>query len=100
MDLGTHLFDLLRFLLGDFSKVSATLDTRISSRPDVKTGLPAPVDVDDIAVVQCRLANGAIGVLEASRLATGVQDELRFEIHGSLGATFVELDGAKFSYHL
>ena len=86
MDLGTHAFDLMRHLIGDFEQVSATLQTRIPLRPDPTTGQPAPVDVDDIAVVQCKLKNGAIGVLEASRLATGVQDELRFEIHGSLGA--------------
>mgnify|MGYP001205252857 CR=1 FL=1 len=86
MDLGTHAFDLLRHLVGDLDAVSAQLVTRISERPDVVTGEAAPVDVDDIAVVQARLASGAVGVLEASRLATGVQDELRFELHGSKGA--------------
>lgn len=86
MDLGVHLIDLLRWLLGDFTEVSATLQTRIPSRPDAKTGAPAVVDVDDIAIAQVKLESGAIGVLEASRLATGVQDELRFEIHGSRGA--------------
>jgi len=44
------------------------------------------VDVDDLAIVQVRTERGAVGVIEASRLATGVQDELRFEIHGSKGA--------------
>lgn len=86
MDLGVHIFDLLRHLLGDFASVCATLDTRISARPDLKTGELLPVDVDDIAVVQARTQSGAVGVIEASRLATGVQDELRFEIHGSRGA--------------
>jgi predicted dehydrogenase len=86
MDLGVHIFDLLRFLLGDFSSVNAVLETRIGERPDPKTGEPRPVDVDDIAVVQARTKSGAVGVIEASRLATGVQDEMRFEIHGSKGA--------------
>jgi predicted dehydrogenase len=86
MDLGVHIFDLLRYLLGEFDSVQATLDTRIHERPDAQTGQPAPVDVDDIAVVQARTKSGAVGVVEASRLATGVQDELRFEIHGSRGA--------------
>ena len=86
MDLGTHIFDLLRHLIGGFDAVSAQLVTRIPMRPDVVTGESSPVDVDDIAVVQVRTASGAVGVLEASRLATGVQDEMRFEIHGSRGA--------------
>jgi predicted dehydrogenase len=86
MDLGAHIFDLVRWLVGDFAAVSAQLQTRIAERPDPKTGASAPVDVDDIAVAQVRTRSGAVGVIEASRLATGVQDELRFEIHGSKGA--------------
>ncbi len=85
MDLGVHAADLMRWLLGDYAAVHAQMQTRIATRPDPKTGEPKPVDVDDIAVVQARMASGAIGVVEASRLATGVQDELRFEIHGSRG---------------
>ena len=41
--------------------------------------------MDDMALANCRLAGGAIGTLEASRLATGVQDELRLELHGTKG---------------
>jgi predicted dehydrogenase len=86
MDLGAHVFDLVRHLVGEIAEVSADLRTFIPERPDPRTGEPAPVDVDDVAVVQARAANGALGVIEASRLATGVQDELRIEIHGSRGA--------------
>jgi predicted dehydrogenase len=85
MDLGVHIADLLRWLLGDFSAVSALLETRISQRPDPITGALAPVDVDDYCLAQVRLVSGAPGIVEASRLATGVQDELRFELHGSRG---------------
>ena len=86
MDLGAHVFDLTRWLVGEFDSVSATLVTRINERPDPCTGAPAPVDVDDIALIQARTQSGAIGIIEASRLATGVQDELRIELHGSKGA--------------
>lgn len=91
MDLGVHVFDLMRHLLGDFAEVNARLETFMPERPDPRTGAPAPVDVDDVAVIQARTASGAIGVLEASRLATGTQDELRFEIHGSRGALAFQL---------
>ena len=57
----------------------------IKERRDPKTGAMRPVDVDDIALAQCALAGGAMGTLEASRLATGVQDELRLELHGTKG---------------
>jgi len=32
-----------------------------------------------------RTQSGAVGTIEASKLATGSEDELRLEIHGSLG---------------
>ena len=86
MDLGAHVFDLVRNLLGDFADVKADLRTFIPRRPDPKTGAFGVVDVDDVAIVHARLASGAVGVIEASRLATGTQDDLRLEIHGSRGA--------------
>ncbi len=93
-DLGAHVIDLTRFLLGpgtnvgragEFAAVSATLQTIIPERTEAATGRLRTVDVDDLALVQCRLVGGAVGTLEASRLATGVQDELRIELHGSKG---------------
>lgn len=86
MDLGVHIFDLIRHLLGEASEVHAMLETRIPRRHDPVTGEMKDVEVDDIAIVQIRMQNGAVGVIEASRLATGKQDELRFEIHGTRGA--------------
>ena len=86
MDLGAHVFDLVRFLLGEFDEVRAHLETFIKERPDPKTGDMGIVDVDDVATVQAKMASGAVGVVEASRLATGTQDDLRLEIHGSRGA--------------
>jgi len=87
MDLGAHIADLIRWLLSDeYEQVSAQLTTGIHERPNPATGGTDTVDVDDIAIVQTRMKSGAIGVIEASRLATGVQDELRFELHGSKGA--------------
>jgi predicted dehydrogenase len=94
-DLGAHAIDLMRFLLGpgtgvgragEFAAVSADLQTVIPERPDPQTGAMCRVEVDDIALAHCRLAGGATGTLEASRLATGAQDELRFELHGSRGS--------------
>ncbi len=94
VDLGAHIIDLMRFLLdrpavpgaGRFAEVSADMRTVIAERMDQKSGTLRTVDVDDIALVNCRLQGGATGTIEASRLATGVQDEMRFEIHGSRGS--------------
>ncbi len=92
-DLGAHIIDLLRFLTadtnieraGEISHLQANLQTVIRERKDPKTGTMRPVEVDDIAFAMCEMEGGALGTLEASRLATGVQDEIRLELHGSKG---------------
>ncbi len=93
-DLGAHVIDLIRYTIGnganvtragEFSSLSAVLQTLITQRKDAKSGSMRPVDVDDIAFATCIMEGGAAGTLEASRLATGVQDELRLELHGSKG---------------
>jgi len=87
VDLGSHLIDLIRFLLGDFEAVRAETRTFITERP-VSRGAAEKeaVTVDDVAWVQARLRSGVTGTLEASRFATGRVDDLRFEIHGERGA--------------
>jgi predicted dehydrogenase len=85
-DLGTHIVDLLQHLMGPFSAVQATTETFFRERPDPKTGKPVPVEVDDLALMTVRTPDGALGTIEVSRVATGVNDELRFEIHGTDGA--------------
>ena len=86
-DLGSHVIDLTRYLLGDFAEVHNLAETFIKERPlKNDPSKNAPVEVDDISILSFRLKSGAIGTLESSRLAMGVQDEIRFEAHGSKGA--------------
>ncbi|MBN2325552.1 MAG: Gfo/Idh/MocA family oxidoreductase [Candidatus Omnitrophica bacterium] len=86
-DLGAHVIDLTRHLLGDFSEVMHLGETMIKERPlPGNPDVMAPVEVDDVSILLFRLKNGAVGTLESSRLATGAQDEVRFEAHGSQGA--------------
>ena len=87
VDLGCHIIDITRFLLGDFDRLLATSKTFIKERPKAKdSNEKTPVDVDDISWITAEMKNGAIGTLEMSRLAMGVNDEFRIEIHGSKGA--------------
>jgi len=44
------------------------------------------VDVDDLALLMFELENGALGTLEATKVATGANDEIRLEMHGEKGA--------------
>jgi predicted dehydrogenase len=86
-DLGSHVLDLVFCLLGPFGTVHGTLDTLIKERP-VALGADekGPVDVDDIALMQVRMADGFLGVVEISRMGTGAVNDLRIEIYGERGA--------------
>jgi predicted dehydrogenase len=86
-DLGSHIIDLMRYLLGEYDAVRGATKTWVTERPspDDPTRM-LPVDVDDYVCLEARLASGAIGFIEASRYATGVQDHVEFAIHGEGGA--------------
>ena len=93
VDLGSHAIDLLRHLLGEVRRVWGVTCTQIKERP-VAPGAAqrVPVTVDDLALAHVELESGALGTLEASRLATGSVDSLSFEIHGDRGALAFHLD--------
>lgn len=86
-DLGSHILDLLYMLLGPFASVQATLDTLIKDRPTAAGASErVAVDVDDIALMHARLATGMLGLVEISRMGTGLNNEVTVEIFGDKGA--------------
>jgi predicted dehydrogenase len=99
VDLGSHVLDLVVYLLGDVASVQASLQTMIAERP-VAAGskVLAPVEVDDFDLLQLRLAGGALGLLEFSRVATGSVNDLRLEIFGSSGALRVSMEDPDWLY--
>ncbi|GGJ02056.1 oxidoreductase [Alicyclobacillus cellulosilyticus] len=96
-DLGAHVIDMARFLVGEISEVVGLAETFIKRRPLAAemTGLSASgeasgeygeVTVDDATVFLARFANGAIGTFEATRFAPGHRCTHAFEINGSKGS--------------
>ena len=92
-DIGAHSIDLARFLVGEIAEVAATLETFIRERPlpDRPTER-GRVTVDDAAAAVVRFGNGAIGTLEATRMAIGRKNANRFEINGSTGSIAFDLE--------
>lgn len=84
-DIGSHCFDLARYLCGDIAAVMAETRTVIPERLDPK-GTAHPVDVDDEAAILLRFASGARGTIEVSWMAAGTKMDLGFEVRGSKGA--------------
>lgn len=86
-DLGSHVLDMIYMLLGPFGSVQATLDTLIKERPTAAgSGERVAVDVDDIALLHARLATGTLGLVEISRMGTGLNNEVTVEIFAEKGA--------------
>jgi predicted dehydrogenase len=90
-DLGSHILDLVNALVGDFHEVLATTQIAFDKRPDPgrpESLLPVTVEDNVVILVRAAVAGGqtALGTVEATKLATGTEDELRFEIHGTEGA--------------
>lgn len=84
-DLGSHAIDLCCHLLGSFEQVSGISRILYPERPDGK-GETEKVEAEDLVLINAKLKNGALGSIEASKTATGAQDEFRFEIYGTEGA--------------
>ena len=94
-----NILDLLYYLLGDIAAINGTLDTLIKERPSAAgTAEKVPVDVDDIALLTARLADGALGTVEISRMGTGATNDLTFEIFGDKGAIRWALDDPAWLY--
>ena len=98
-DLGSHIIDLVRYVIGDYQSVRATTETFVKERPAAKGSSDMlPVEVDDYVGLQARMQDGALGVIEASRFATGTQDGLTFEIYGEKGALKFDMMDPNFLY--
>jgi predicted dehydrogenase len=87
MDLGAHVIDMARFLLGEFETVNTTTRTFITERPiDTKNEKRETVDVDDAAWLNAKMQNGAQGTLFVTRFATGAVDDMNVQVYGERGA--------------
>ncbi len=101
-DINSHIIDLARYLVGDFSEVCGLLHTFVKKRPlalgiDDKLGAKSSEDfgdvtVDDAAMFLAKFKNGALGTFEASRFAVGRKNYNRFEINGSKGSLVFNLE--------
>ncbi|MDQ2896397.1 MAG: Gfo/Idh/MocA family oxidoreductase [Actinomycetota bacterium] len=85
-DLGAHVFDLARYLVGEITEVSARTATFIKDRPG------GSVSVDDAFESVIEFESGAVGTVEASRFCLGRKNALTWEINGSRGSMRFDLE--------
>lgn len=88
-DVGIHIMDFASFgCASELVAVQPRLKTFHKADGD-KIG-EYPLDANDSAVMTVEFANGAIGVIQASRFMTGHDNELHLRIHGDKGAVEVK----------
>ena len=80
-DLGTHVIDLARFLVGEIATVSGLVHTFVPGR-----------QVDDALEAAVEFAGGAVGTIEATRLALGRRNAFQWEINGSEGSLYFDME--------
>lgn len=85
-DLGAHVIDLARYLVGEVADVSALTTTFVDDRPGGR------VSVDDAFEAAINFEHGAVGTLEASRFCLGRKNALSWEINGSKGSLRFDLE--------
>ncbi|MCW2289270.1 putative dehydrogenase [Leucobacter luti] len=101
-DLMGHLVDLVQYTLGPIAEVTAVTSTVYSERPElpmgtgthfavIEDGVMKPVENEDYAGMLVRLADdaaaaGAVGTLEASRVAVGPRASYGIEVYGTEGS--------------
>jgi predicted dehydrogenase len=90
-DLGAHIIDLARFLVGEPRKVMGLTQNWMPQRPD-GAGKMVSSDVDDGFVALMEFEGNAIGTVEASRFCPGRKNYNSFEINGEHGSIHFNLE--------
>jgi predicted dehydrogenase len=97
-DIGAHSIDTAQWLISSpIAAVSAVTRRFVDSRPVLReqVGLGGqsrpgderlPVTVDDAVAFTASFEGGALGVFEATRMATGRKNANRIEVNGELGS--------------
>lgn len=94
-DIGTHVVDAARYLVGEIESVNAIVKTFVHERPlpvghffgqrGVAGKEMGKVEVDDVALCMVKFTNGVFGTLEVTRNAYGHHNYLGLEIQGTRG---------------
>lgn len=110
-DTGSHVFSFMEFLVGKVSALIADNFIVTPKRPVVEglglgegaqlTGNEAWADITnpDGSHIMCRFANGARGLVDFSRVATGRKFKQTYEVYGTKGSlayTYDEVNRLRF----
>jgi predicted dehydrogenase len=98
-DLGAHVIEFARFLIGEFDRVCGLTKTFIAERPVAEgaygyrsqvtaDATKRQVENEDAAHFLVQFEAGATGTIETSRIAQGRKVYLAYEVNGSKGSLY------------
>lgn len=102
-DLGSHAADLCAYLVGPIAELTAVTSTVHRERPIptssavghtgvIEDGELGVVENEDYAGALVRFANGAVGTVEASRVAVGPDCAYGIEVYGTSGSAMWDFE--------
>ncbi len=92
-DVGSHLIDIARFLLGDIAAVSGKVLTHLTPRPSpTRPGEMVDVPQEDTFHGVVDFAGGTTGIIEGSAVATGRKNWFSVEVNGVQGTVRFNLE--------
>ena len=95
-DLGSHMFDTIRFFGQEFENVYCDMGTIVKRRQLQDSEEWGDVTTDDWSNVICRLKSGINATVTLSRCATNEKDTIEFYLIGEKGSLkFLYEDGAQ-----
>lgn len=93
-DLGVHLIDMARYLIGEFKSVSADCGTIVKQRQKLDSDEWAPVTTDDYCHFIARLGESGdvFANFTISRCCIGHSNHIRYDIYGTKGVISFDLN--------
>jgi predicted dehydrogenase len=92
LDLGSHLIDTARYLVGEPAAVSGAVATFTAERPDAATGRARRVETEDAFEATLEFAGGALGSVAGTTCAAGRRAHMTFEVNGARGTLVFDLE--------
>ena len=96
-DINSHIIDLARYLVGEFTEVCGLVNTFVPERPlaaALAKGVRkmGKVTAPDSAMFIGRMENGVLANLEVTKYALGRRNQITLEINGSKGSLYFDFE--------
>lgn len=91
-DLGVHLIDMARLLLGDFKAISGHTEIVVKERPRLDGSGIGKVETDDFCAFIALLESGAVANFTITRCALGQRNTIKYDIYGTEGVISFDLN--------